>query len=481
MLFRHQNILKFAFGAAISFMFAFGAAFVYPLLNKSNTFENLGYLTKSTSEYACTNCKPIERKTPPPRDSIAIYSQERILRLAQKNPCYLPLIQDATYWSPEFDSTKFIHYSDLFNTAIDIHKSLPDTLSYNRRYLVADLMVLNEDSTIKGSREFYPTIDNLFDWQSFKSDWMREHMMHPLYHSDSVINILRDSLSDYLNNGHPIFTAEDQMNFFEKIWRYHGKPIEKTYSVSGNSVYASGQQICMCEAYWDTLQWVGSVAVSSKRLGIHFTDEEDGSQTSTTYSHLPTGRIRDYYGGSYTISSKFWERRRAYEALDRRHDSIMGGGHHRIVRYKNRVELPNFLTILPTEDYPGAMLDNGIHEVSLRQMPRNMLGTSNSIGCLRVSDYVSKFLRWWVPQDCHLYVAYQPHRYHYQIPADDHAFFPINTQEEGDQFRAWVNDNYPFYAKQVNLGRTGEFKNGYIRQAYLDLGNEFEQREKHSH
>ena len=52
----------------------------------------------------------------------------------------------------------------------------------------------------------------------------------------------------------------------------------------------------------------------------------------------------------------------------------MGGGHHRIVHYKNRVELPNFLTILPTKDYPGAMLDNGIHEVSLRQMPRNMLG-----------------------------------------------------------------------------------------------------------
>ena len=75
--------------------------------------------------------------------------------------------------------------------------------------------------------------------------------------------------------------------------------------------------------------------------------------------------------------------------------------------YKGRLSYLIF-TMQPTSFYPEAMKDNGIHEVSLRQMPRNMLGTCNSIGCIRVSDYMAKYLRWWVPQDCHFYVAYQP-------------------------------------------------------------------------
>ena len=159
----------------------------------------------------------------------------------------------------------------------------------------------------------------------------------------------------------------------------------------------------MCEAYWDTLVWVGSVAVSSKRLGLSTIVHADSTTSTSTYNHFPTGRSRDYYGGFYTISSKHWEYSRKYEAIDRAHDTLMSGGHNRVVMYKGKVELPNFLTMQPTSFYPEAMKDNGIHEVSLRQMPRNMLGTCNSIGCIRVSDYMAKYLRWWVPQDCHFY------------------------------------------------------------------------------
>ena len=186
----------------------------------------------------------------------------------------------------------------------------------------------------------------------------------------------------------------------------------------------------MCEAYWDTLVWVGSVAVSSKRLGLRTIVHADSTESTSTYNHFPTGSSRDYYGGFYTISSKHWEYSRKYEAIDRSHDTLMSGGHNRVVMYKGRVELPNFLTMQPTSFYPEAMKDNGIHEVSLRQMPRNMLGTCNSIGCIRVSDYMAKYLRWWVPQDCHFYVAYQPHRYHYRVPdinADD--LYPIKTEK----------------------------------------------------
>ena len=85
--------------------------------------------------------------------------------------------------------------------------------------------------------------------------------------------------------------------FFNKIWRYYGRPTKKKYSFSGIPPYASGQRLCMCEAYWDTLVWVGSVAVSSKRLGLSTIEHEDGTQTTSTYNHFPTGSSRDYYGG----------------------------------------------------------------------------------------------------------------------------------------------------------------------------------------
>ena len=47
-----------------------------------------------------------------------------------------------------------------------------------------------------------------------------------------------------------------------------------------------------------------------------------------------------------------------------------------------------------------------------------------------------------------------PYRYHYRVPdinADDP--YPIKTETEGNAFRAWINDNYPFYAQNVNLDR----------------------------
>ena len=58
--------------------------------------------------------------------------------------------------------------------------------------------------------------------------------------------------------------------------------------------------------------------------------------------------------------------------------------------------------------------------------------------------------------------------------------YPIHSNEEGDLFREWVNDYYPYYAKHVELGRTGDYKNGYIQQAYFELGDEYERSQQHS-
>jgi hypothetical protein len=47
---------------------------------------------------------------------------------------------------------------------------------------------------------------------------------------------------------------------------------------------------------------------------------------------------------------------------------------------------------------------------------------------------------------------------------------PFKNEAEGNKFRAWVNDNYPKYAKEIDLDRTGAFNNSYIRKAWLKYG-----------
>ena len=62
------------------------------------------------------------------------------------------------------------------------------------------------------------------------------------------------------------------------------------------------------------------------------------------------------------------------------------------------------------------------------------------------------------------------------INAND--LYPIKTEKEGNAFRAWINDNYPFYAQNVNLDRTGDPRNGYLQQAYFELGSEYQKYQK---
>lgn len=50
--------------------------------------------------------------------------------------------------------------------------------------------------------------------------------------------------------------------------------------------------------------------------------------------------------------------------------------------------------------------------------------------------------------------------------------YPAN-KTEGDQFRAWVNDNYPKYAKEKKLSRSGTV-NDYVKNAWEIYGKEYE-------
>ena len=50
---------------------------------------------------------------------------------------------------------------------------------------------------------------------------------------------------------------------------------------------------------------------------------------------------------------------------------------------------------------------------------------------------------------------------------------PFKNIEEGNNFRLWVNQNYPEYAKKIKLGKTGSFTNSYIQKAYKKFGKEY--------
>lgn len=59
-----------------------------------------------------------------------------------------------------------------------------------------------------------------------------------------------------------------------------------------------------------------------------------------------------------------------------------------------------------------------------------------------------------------------------KVPEDSAS--PFKNKEDGDKFRAWVNQKYPDWAKQNSLDATGPFNNGYIRKAYTEYGEEYE-------
>jgi hypothetical protein len=121
------------------------------------------------------------------------------------------------------------------------------------------------------------------------------------------------------------------------------------------------------------------------------------------------------------------------------------------------------------------MRQNGIHEVALRGLSRGMLGTANSIGCLRVSDFGSKFLRWWVPQNCKIFVGYKDSLYHNKVTEKSSAesFLPFKNAEEGNAFRKWLNTYKPNEAKILEISETGDYRNGYIIDGYYYFKDEY--------
>ena len=51
---------------------------------------------------------------------------------------------------------------------------------------------------------------------------------------------------------------------------------------------------------------------------------------------------------------------------------------------------------------------------------------------------------------------------------------PFTSRTDGNAFREWVNDNYSDYAKKIDLSRSGDYDNSYIRKAWKEYGDKYQ-------
>jgi len=392
---------------------------------------------------------------------VADLSQEQIKVYAKTNSCYLPLVKDSSLYAP--GGKVGYSWEELFNDL------LPEDNPYRNRYIVGDFMVLDEKDEPRLLEEVNPKLDLLFDFKQYDNTFFK--LMDLAENGSKETNEFHTYVS--------IHHAKDSlsiMNFYNKVWKYKTPPLKRSFTRLGNNVYAAGQRVCFCEAKKDTLLLIAQFGTSAKSFTPIIGRDSMGREfTKGMALALPIGNNRPYYGSLYRITSKNWETERRYEELDVLHDAKLGGGNQRITFFKSRAELPNFLLMTPTKEFPHAMPQNGLHEVALRELSRGMLGTANSIGCIRLSDFGSKFSRWWVPQNSKFFILYDETRYHKVLPLDQiKEDLPFKTLAEGNAFRRWLIQTYPLKAKQLEIDPSGQHDNGFILDAYYLYGEIYE-------
>jgi hypothetical protein len=426
------------------------------LINFSCGFNSNG---SSTSKVVQDIEAPVS--TVKSRPNISGLTQEQIRSYAKINSCYLPLLKDSTLY-PD-NKRSFFSWNELLND------SLAKDNPYRNRYLVGDFMALDENLQNLGIEEINPDLSKLLDFEKYNQELFT--LMDAAV--DSKDN--ETALFAYIKKNYPE-DSEVLTNFYSKIWKFKTPALNKKFAVINNKAFALGQKLCLCEAKQDTLLLISRFSTSAKSLIPSEKKDETGKVLSTSYVRsLPIGKTRSYYGAQYLITSKNWETARKYENLDKFHDEKLGGGNNRVTFFKTGAQLPNFLLMTPGKDYPKAMRQNGIHEVALSGLSMGMLGSANSIGCIRVTDFGSKFVRWWVPQNAKFFILYAENRYFSELPIESlEQYLPFKNEEEGNAFRKWLIETKPLKASQLEIDLTGKYDNGHIMEAYNLYGKEYE-------
>jgi hypothetical protein len=307
--------------------------------------------------------------------------------LVLRNPCYIPL-----YYLLDYRDSTYLGAAQLYN----------DTLStgnpFKNRFAVAEFNTTVGDSMNKGVHEFYPMPDDIPEFAVLRPVAQKLGIS-----IDSLSrvpeHVFVQALDDSSNHYAMLYAYQVLVNYHDRVGQYHTQPIRKKYNHIWRYQYNTGQHLCMCEARRDTLVMVARFATSGK------------AWTKPMNRHLPVGRSRNYYAPFYTIGSRCWEWGRKYTDFEAQRDELMGGGSTHVTIYEQKIQLPNFMLLVPRHDYNDAMHQNGIHTQALPYLLGGMLGTPNSMGCWRVTNFASRFVRWWVPKHAKVFVYYTDQNY----------------------------------------------------------------------
>lgn len=302
----------------------------------------------------------------------------------KKNPCYAPLI------------TKLDRINNKSFTLKDL---LNDTFSPNdyraNRFIVADFNTLDENGNCKGCNEEFPNLFKLTELK-FLFEELDKNNIDPL-ELDSIkiwIETQNDVKKEKLDK-----ELKFWVNLMDQVESYRTEPQKRNPTIKiGNTEYCIGQRLCLCELTSDTIVKVAQFITSSKN-SIYF----QGNQYD--YDNQPR-----YYAPMNRLTSRFWDDNLNYTDLDKFHDDEMGFVSQYVILFNGETSLPNFMHITPDQAYPGAMgFVNGIHEFV--EGGRAYMGAPKSLGCVRLFDYTSKFIRWWTPVNAKMFIYYEDKRY----------------------------------------------------------------------
>ena len=87
--------------------------------------------------------------------------------------------------------------------------------------------------------------------------------------------------------------------------------------------------------------------------------------------------------------------------------------------------------------------------------------TTKRLGCLRMTDYGSKFSRWWIPKYANLFISYDESLYSNNIVEEEDYLgirLPFKNKEEGIYLENGLT-KYPKYAKEIDLEEEGSCSN----------------------
>jgi hypothetical protein len=315
------------------------------------------------------------------KNNIAIDS---ILKM---NPCYIPILtkMDRVH-------NKAFRYDELFNPDFNLENPLAG------RYIVGDFNSVDASGNCRGSYDIFPIDATL---PEFKPLFSQAHKNGFDPYDPKAVRNWFDTLG-----------SEERQKFYEPYWlwqnylskvhKYKTEPLnrEPEIEIKGRK-YCIGQRMCLCEVQNDTILMVAQFVTSSRNVNYPHSALKD-------FDDQPR-----YYAPKCLITSRYWDSAVPYDSLDLKRDKMMGFASRHVIKYNGKVDLPNFLHMTPSDEFRGARrYVNGIHEFAVGGSgPAKYMGTPISLGCVRLHDYPSKFVRWWVPKNARFFIAYEYKRY----------------------------------------------------------------------